>query len=66
VTTKDNSCNLSTTQKNAISEVYQLIKDKYDSNTSLLNDFLSTFQSILKDEVDISEDCSRIFTPTHQ
>lgn len=58
VTTKENSCDLSSDQEDTISDVYELLKDQYDSNDSLLNDFMATFQNILNDEVDISEDCS--------
>ena len=58
VTTKSNACNLTRTQKLTISRVYGLIKDQYDGNTSLLNDFMATFQSILGDEVGVSDDCS--------
>lgn len=58
VTTKANACNLTRTQKLTISRVYGLIKDQYDGNSTLLNDFMATFQSILGDEVDVSEDCS--------
>lgn len=58
VTTKENACNLSRTQKLAITRIYELIKDEYDDTSSLLDDFLATFQSMLEDEVDITEDCT--------
>ncbi|MCX6823185.1 MAG: myxococcus cysteine-rich repeat containing protein [candidate division SR1 bacterium] len=58
ITTKDNSCQLTTSQEELISNVYDLLKTQYNGNTSILNDFLATFQSILGDEVDISQDCS--------
>lgn len=58
VTTKNWACDLTRTQQLAITRVYGLLKDQYDGNTSLLNDFLATFQGILGDETDISEDCS--------
>ncbi len=58
ITTQDNTCSLTQDQKDVITNVYALLRDKYDGNTNILNDFLATFQSILGDEVDISQDCS--------
>ena len=58
ITTKDDTCELSTNQEDVIKNVYELLRNEYDGNTNILNDFLATFQSILGDEVDISQDCS--------
>ncbi|MEI8091410.1 MAG: hypothetical protein WCG98_04145 [bacterium] len=58
MTTKDNACSLTRSQKLAITRVYGMIKDNYTNSQDLLDDFLATFQSMLEDEVDLTYDCT--------
>lgn len=61
VTTKENTCKLSLSQKETIQEVYKQLKDSYSDDDDVLYGFLATFQKILSDEVDIEENCSLLY-----
>lgn len=51
-------CNLSNTQENMIENVFDSIKDAYDEDTDTLESFVFTMQSMLEDEVDLTENCA--------
>jgi hypothetical protein len=39
-------------------DIYNSLKDQYTSDPSQLQDFLDTFQSMVQDNVDLTNDCS--------
>ncbi len=58
MTTKKSSCTLSATEKLLIQNIYENIKDEYNNNIGQLAEFLNTFQSMVDDEVNLSNSCT--------
>lgn len=58
LTTKKSSCILSAAEKLVIQNMYQNLKSQYNNNISKLADFLNTFQSMVKDETQLSNSCT--------
>ena len=58
VTTKKSNCVLSAGEKLVIQNIYENLKDEYDNDISKLADFLNTFQSMVKDETDLTNSCT--------
>ena len=51
-------CNLSTGQKTAISDVFTMLKEAYSGSTQTMMDFVFTMQSMLQDDVTLTDNCS--------
>ena len=61
VTTKldgSESCNLTDAEKLSIVNIYDNMKAQYDNDPNRLQDFLNTFDSMVQDNVDLTNDCS--------
>ncbi len=58
ITTKRNNCSLSASEKLIIENIYEELKDEYDNDISKYTDFLTTFQSMVDDESDLSNNCN--------
>ncbi|HBB04302.1 TPA: hypothetical protein DCZ39_05425 [Patescibacteria group bacterium] len=58
MTTKKSSCILSAAEKLVVQNMYQNLKSQYNNNISKLSDFLNTFQSMVKDEAQLSKSCT--------
>ena len=57
LTTKKNECILSAAEKLMIENIYEELKDKYNNNLSQYSEFLNTFQSMVQDEANLSNNC---------
>jgi len=49
---------LSAAEKLTVQNIYAELKDQYDNDISKYSDFLHTFQSMVQDEADLSNDCT--------
>jgi hypothetical protein len=49
---------LSITEKIIIQNIYSSIKDEYNNDLSKLADFLTTFQNMVQDEANLSDNCN--------
>ncbi|MFA6255675.1 MAG: hypothetical protein WC606_00700 [Candidatus Absconditabacterales bacterium] len=58
VTTKKSNCILSAAEKLVIQNIYADLKDQYNDDLSKLSEFLTTFQSMVKDESALSDSCT--------
>ena len=58
ITTKKNNCSLSAAEKLIIENIYTELKDEYHNDISKYTDFLTTFQSMVNDESDLSNNCN--------
>lgn len=58
VTTKRSNCVLSAGEQLVIQNLYENLKDSYDNDIYKLADFLNTFQSMVTDEVELTNSCT--------
>lgn len=58
VTTKSLDCVLSAEEQLAIQNIYSTLKDEYNNDITMLSEFLHTFQSMVDDELQLSNDCN--------
>lgn len=58
ITTKMSNCVLSAGEKLVIQNLYENLKDNYDNDIYKLADFLNTFQSMVTDEVELTNSCT--------
>ena len=58
LTTKDNSCSLSKSEKLLIENIYEEMRDEYNDNISKYAEFLNTFQNMIEDEYELSDSCT--------
>jgi hypothetical protein len=58
ITTKRSNCILSTGEKLVIENLYENLKETYDNDIYKLADFLNTFQSMVDDEVELTNSCT--------
>lgn len=58
VTTKKTDCILSAAEKLVIQNIYADLKSQYNNNLSKYSDFLNTFQSMVQDESNLSNNCN--------
>jgi len=54
----DLECTLSSDKKSQLQDMYDLLKAGYSDDEDKLLDFLYTYQSMLQDEMDLTNDCS--------
>jgi hypothetical protein len=52
------TCNISDSQKESVEESYNTLKSNYEDNSETLKEFLQTTRSMLKDNIDITQNCS--------
>lgn len=58
VTTKALDCVLSAAEQLVIQNIYNTLKDQYNNDLNRLSEFLHTFQSMVDDELQLSNDCN--------
>lgn len=58
VTTKDSDCVLSASERLVIQNIYAELKDEYNNDISKYSEFLTTFQSMVEDESNLSNSCT--------
>jgi len=58
VTTKPSNCVLSAWEKLVIQNIYQTLKANYNNDIYKLADFLYTFQSMVNDEIELTNSCT--------
>jgi len=58
ITTKSSACSLSAAEKIVIQNMYQQLKAQYNNDINKLTQFLTTFASMVRDEVQLSKDCN--------
>lgn len=58
ITTKKSNCVLSAAEKLTIQNVYIKLKEQYNNDLSKFADFLTIFQSMVKDEATLGNSCN--------